>query len=435
MENLIKTDIYNFLTEIENKYGFIPKSAHNLNPNNKNVYYAGPYFGKEELSAAIESLLFDKWTSGGTQCNKFESEYCNKINDRYGVFVNSGSSANLIMMAALKEYFKWNNTAEIILSPCGFSSTLSAITLNNLKPVFVDIEYNETLNFDLNKIQEKITKNTKAIFLSPVLGNPVDMDKLLNICEDNHIELISDLCDSPFSKYNNKYLNEYSLASTCSFYQAHILSTLEGGIITSNNKQIINIARCMASWGRGCYCLSTTNLTQNGLCGKRNSQWIPELPFDIDHKYFFQYPAYNLKNIDILAAIGREQLKKADLICKIRKENKDKIQELFSKYIKGIRFPISYEKSEWIPFGVPIICNSYELKSKLCKYLESNRLQTRSYFAGNLLIHPAYKEYKDEWENYPNSNRVLKEVFFVGCSPTINQSHINYIEEVLKNFR
>lgn len=431
MENSYKEDIKNFINQMVKKYGFLPKFAHNLNPDLKNkVYYSGAYFDNNEISAAIETLLFGKWSSSGEVCAKFEKEFSKKINQKYSFFTNSGSSANLLLVAACKEYYKWKDGDEIIVSAVGFPTTVSAIIQNGLKPIFVDIEWN-TLNYDINKIQEKITNKTVATFLSPVLGNPPDMDKLLNIVQSNNIKLLLDNCDSLGSKWNGKYLNEYAEVSSCSFYPAHEITTLEGGMVSSNHEEIVQLARSYATWGRDCYCVGTCNLLANGSCGKRFSNWLKDFPeIIIDHKYVFNRIGYNLKPLDLQGAIGIEQLKKLDYICETRNKNCEKISSLFIKNIKNIRSVNVLTSTEWTPFGVPLICEDKEQKQKLVSYLESNGIQTRNYFAGNLLMHNGYK-HLDNYKLYPESNKVLDLVFFVGCAPTISEENISYIESIL----
>jgi CDP-6-deoxy-D-xylo-4-hexulose-3-dehydrase len=429
-----KQKILSFLESIETEENLsIPQFCYNTkaNADPKKVFYGGPSFSKEELTEAIDSLLFGKWLVSGEKVAKFEKEFSQKINQKFSVMVNSGSSANLVMIAALKKYLSWVDTDEILVSVVGFPTTLNPIIQNNLKPIFVDIEF-DTLNFCLKDLESKITKNTKAIFISPVLGNPPDMDKLIEISKKYNINLILDGCDSFGSKWDNKYLNEYCIASSCSFYPAHHLTTGEGGMVSSNIEEIVNISRSLAWWGRDCYCIGSCNLLANGSCNKRFSNWIAEVPYEIDHKYFFTNIGYNLKPLDLQGAIGLVQLAKMEEFEKIRKDNKQKIQEILSQ-IKGISFPISYRQSDVSWFGVPIVCDSFNIKSKLVSFFEKNGIQTRNYFAGNILLHPAYK-HLDNWQDYPNANQVLEKVFFVGCSPTINNNNINYISQLISSY-
>ncbi len=225
--------IKNFINEIQ-KTQFVPEYCHNLKGSKNKVYYSGPMMDEDELTEAIDSLLFGKWFVSGEKVYQFEREFSKTVNQKYSVMVNSGSSANLVMIAALKQYFKWSSTDEILISVVGFPTTLNPIIQNGLKPVFVDIEYN-TLNFDLDELVNKITPNTKAIFVSPVLGNPPDMDRLVEIAKTHNLEIIMDGCDSYGSKWNGKHLDEYAISTSCSFYPAHHITTGEGGMVSSNH--------------------------------------------------------------------------------------------------------------------------------------------------------------------------------------------------------
>lgn len=425
-----KEKILNFITNLEiEENSFIPQFCHNLKNNNK-VYYGGPYYDKEEIVEAIDTLIFGKWLSSGQKVYEFEVEISKMLNQKSCLMVNSGSSANLVAIAAAKKYYQWNDNDEIILSVVGFPTTLNPIIQNNLKPVFVDIEY-DTLNFDLDKIEEKITAKTKAIFVSPVLGNPPNIERLLEISEKHKILLFLDCCDSLGSKWKGKHISEYFILSTLSFYPAHHITTGEGGMVCSNNEDLIRIARSLAWWGRNCYCVGIENLLSKGSCGKRFSKWIDDLDIEIDHKYFFTEKGYNLKPLDLQGAIGLSQLKKFNYIHEKRIENKNKIQKIFER-INGLKFCNDTENSETSWFGVPIICETTKLKVKLVNLLESNGIQTRNYFAGNILYHPAYKDLDDK-SKYPNANIVLDRVFFVGCSPTINDEKINHIEKIINS--
>lgn len=434
MENNQREDISKFVEEISKKYGFVPKFAHNLvAKDKKKVYYSGAFFDNNELVAAIETLLFGKWSSSGETCARFEREFGRHINNKFSFFCNSGSSANLLLIAACKEYFGWKDGDEIVVSAVGFPTTVSAIVHNGLKPVFVDIEWS-TLNFDLCKIDEKITSRTRAVFLSPVLGNPPDMDEMLAITKKHNLKLLLDNCDSLGSKWRGKYLNEYAVVSSCSFYPAHEITTLEGGMVSSDIQEIVDIARSFATWGRDCYCVGAANLLCNGSCNKRFSNWLPEFPeLIIDHKYVFNRIGWNLKPLDLQGAIGLEQLKKLDYICKTRQSNKNAIQASLNKYVSGVNFPNTFLETDWVPFGVPVICKDKKQKETLVSFLEKNGVQTRNYFAGNLLVHNGYK-HLDDYKKYPESNKVLDLVFFLGCAPTISADNLSHIDGVLSTW-
>jgi len=333
------------------------------------------------------------------------------------------------MIAALKKYFEWQGDDEIIVSTVGFPTTIAPIIQNNLKAVFVDVTMDD-LNFDLDEVERKINEKTRGIFISPVLGNPPDFDRLVEISDRYGVKLILDNCDSLGSKWDGIDLSDYTVSSSCSFYPAHHITTGEGGMVSSRHKQIVDLARSFAWWGRDCYCVGSANLLSNGTCKNRFDKWIPEVDIVIDHKYLFSNVGYNLKPLDLQGAIGIEQLKKFEVIHARRREFKAQIGGLFEQHVPGVRVVGERDKAETSWFGVPIVCESKELKKDLVNYLERNRIQTRNYFAGNILLHPAYR-HLDEASKYPNANKVLETVFFVGCSPTYSSSMIEYIGRVL----
>jgi CDP-6-deoxy-D-xylo-4-hexulose-3-dehydrase len=397
----------------------------------KPVYYSGPYWDDLEARELIHSVLKGKWLSSGEKVNKFEHEFSKKFDFKYSVMVNSGSSANLVMFAALKKYFGWQDGDEIIVCACGFATTVAPIVQCGLKPVFVDIDW-EDLNWNLDEVASKITSRTKAVISSPVLGNPYDIDKIVDICKSNNIHLIADNCDSLGSKWKGEYLTKHAIAASCSFYPAHHICTIEGGMVSSNEKGIVDLARSFAWWGRGCYCVGQQNLLSNGVCGKRFDTWLEHYDDVVDHKYVFSNMGYNLKPLDLQGSVGSVQLLKFDEIHNIRRNNKEKIQKIIEK-IPGTRVVNERDDAETSWFGVPIVCEDKTLKRSLVAYLEKNKIQTRNYFAGNILLHPGYS-HLDDATKYPKANQVLDKVFFLGCSPTINQDMIGYIEKTIESF-
>ena len=396
-----------------------------------NVYYSGPYWDDSEARELIHSIMKGKWLSSGEKVNKFEREFSRMFKFDHSVMVNSGSSANLVMIAALKKYFNWQDGDEIIVCTCGFPTTIAPVVQAGLKPVFVDINW-EDLNWNLDQVAESITDRTVAVFSSPVLGNPYDVDRLVEICNTNKIKLIADNCDSLGSKWKGDYLTEKAVAASCSFYPAHHICTMEGGMVSSNIPDIVDLARSFAWWGRGCWCVGSQNKLPNGVCGKRFDNWLGDEIGTVDHKYVFGVAGYNLKPLDLQGAVGSVQLRKFDEIHNKRRINKATLDSIFEK-VDGLRIVNELEEAETSWFGVPIICRDKKQKTALVKHLEDNRVQTRNYFAGNILQHPGYRHLGDA-SKYPKANQVLDKVFFVGCSPTITEEMIDYVDQVVKNF-
>jgi CDP-6-deoxy-D-xylo-4-hexulose-3-dehydrase len=384
------------------------------------------------MYAAIDTLVNGKWITSGEKVAQFQIHFSRRFGVKHSHMVNSGSSANLVMITALKKHMNWQDGDEVIVSPVGFPTTIAPLVQNNLKPVFIDIEL-ETLNFDLKKLEEKITPRTKAIFVSPVLGNPPDMDILQDICTKHGILLIGDNCDSLGTNYDGKLITEYYYCWSTSFYPAHHISTGEGGMVSCNDDALANLVRSVSWWGRDCYCVGTNNLLECGTCGKRFDNWLPDYDGVIDQKYLFTTMGYNLKPLDLQGAIGLEQLKKFDYIDEKRREYKNTIQKFLEDNIKEIRVINTLPKADPSWFGVPIYCESQDVKEFLVQHFESNKIQTRNYFSGNILLHPGYK-HLDNYKDYPNSNLALSNVFFLGCSPLYNEKVLAYIEDVCKKW-
>jgi CDP-6-deoxy-D-xylo-4-hexulose-3-dehydrase len=407
-------------------------NAKEFKPGTTPIYYSGPYWDNKEIEAAMNSFLNGRWITSGENVFMFERAFSKKFNTKYSFMVNSGSSANLVLMTALKKRFNWQDEDEIIVSPVGFATTISVIYQNRLKPIFIDIEW-DTLNFDLNKIEEKITPRTKAIFVSPVLGNPPDFDRLIKICKKYGIELVLDNCDSLGSKWDGKYLSEYVVAFSNSFYPAHHISTGEGGMVCTNDEELKKIMVSVAWWGRDCYCVGSANLLACGTCGKRFDNWLDTYDGVIDHKYVFSNMGYNLKPLDLQGAIGSIQLEKFEEIESNRKNSKQTIEKIFTDHIPGLRGVKSLPQSDVSWFGTPFICEEPGLKHKLVTHLEANKIQTRNYFAGNILMHPGYS-FLDNYKNYPESNKVLDKVFFIGAAPHYTEPVFDYIKSVIEKF-
>lgn len=347
--------------------------------------------------------------------------------------VNSGSSANLVMIAALKAYYEWPEGSEIIVSVVGFPTTVNPIIQNNLVPRFVDITWDD-LNWDLYKVKEAINDKTVAVFSSPVLGNSYDMELLLDICDQHNLQYIADNCDSLGSKWSGKYLTHWANAASSSFYPAHHITTLEGGMVSSYEPEIIKLARQFAWWGRDCYCVGACNQLINGSCGKRFTTWLDDYDVIVDHKYVFSQIGYNLKPLDMQGAIGQVQLKKFDEIHQLRRSNYSAIKEILSVFEPDVRVVTEHPKAETSWFGVPIVCSSPKVKESLQSHLETNGIQTRNYFAGNLLLHPAYR-HLGKATDYKNAYDVLKYVFFMGNAPTISSEDLEYIKKVVSRYQ
>lgn len=405
------------------------------------VRYAGPYFDSKEYTRAVSSLL-SEWLVMGKDSLVFEKKFPKQHGKKFGVLTNSGSSANLLMMLALtsKRLYNFPKGTKVITPIAGFPTTLNPIIQVGFEPVFVDIEL-DTLNLDLDQVEEAAKKGAKAITFAHVLGNPPNMDKLSHIIEKYNLILLEDCCDALGSTYDGKPLGSFGDFASCSFYPAHHITMGEGGFVSTRTKEQEKIVRSFREWGRGCYCVGKkANLLKNGTCNERFSNWLPSFPDVIfDHKFVYEEIGYNLKPIELQSSMGLVQLKKLDEIHARRKKNYKMLYRIFEKYSDCFILPEATEKSDpsWFAFPLTLKENVKFKRSQITGFLEDNKIQTRNYFAGNIMLQPAYTHLIDPKkviEEFPVARKVTTDTFFLGASPVITDQQINYIEKVVDDF-
>jgi CDP-6-deoxy-D-xylo-4-hexulose-3-dehydrase len=406
------------------------------------VNYAGPIFSTDEYEAAIKTIL-SGWLALGDLGAKFERKFPSLMNKEYGVLVNSGSSANLLMLAALtsKRGHNLPKGTKVLMPIAGFPTTLNPTLQLGFEPVFVDIEL-DTLNLDVTQIEKAVVEhNVKVITFAHVLGNPPNMDEVMQIVEKYNLILLEDCCDALGSTYDGKPLGSFGEFASCSFYPAHHVTMGEGGFVSCKTSEQETIVKSFREWGRGCYCSGPkANALKCGTCKKRFSNWIPALKDEVfDHKYVYDEIGFNLKPIEMQAAMGLEQLKKLDYISARRKENYAQLFSIFEKYEEFFHIPRATEKSDpsWFAFPLTIRKGAPFKRDDIIQHLEDARIQTRPYFAGNIMLQPAYDHLIDvdyARENFPNATYAMLNTFFLGTSPVITKEQINYIGDTVDSF-
>jgi CDP-6-deoxy-D-xylo-4-hexulose-3-dehydrase len=406
------------------------------------VQYAGPYFSSDEYVAAVKTLL-GEWLVLGAEAIKFETKFPKLFDKRYGLLTNSGSSANLLMMLAMtsKRGYSFPKGTKVITPIAGFPTTINPIFQVGFQPVFVDIEL-ETLNLDLDQVEKVCIENpdAKIITFAHVLGNPPNMKRLMELVEKYKLILLEDCCDALGSTYEGKKLGSFGEMASCSFYPAHHMTIGEGGFVACNDENTERIVRSFREWGRGCYCVGKQNLLEKGSCGCRFSNWLPSLPdYLFDHKYTYEEIGYNLKPIELQASIGLVQMEKLEKIGTIRRENYNNLFKAFEKYEEYFHLHKAQPNSDpdWFAFPVTIKDSAPFKRSDICQFFEANKIQTRPYFAGNIMLQPAYEglmDPKEVIEKYPVARKVTTDTFFLGTSPVIDKKKTDYIELILNNF-
>ena len=406
------------------------------------VQYAGPYFSSAEYMAAVKSLL-GEWLVLGADAIKFERKFPKLFGKEYGLLTNSGSSANLLMMAAMTSKRGHNllKGTKVITPIAGFPTTMAPIIQLGFTPIFVDIEL-DTLNLDLDQVEDACIEHpdAKIITFAHVLGNPPNMTYLMEIVKKYNLILLEDCCDALGSTFEGKPLGSFGEMASCSFYPAHHMTMGEGGFVAMNNMNTERIVRSFREWGRGCYCVGKQNLLENGTCDCRFNNWLPSLPDDVfDHKYVYEEIGYNVKPIELQASIGLVQMTKLEEIGIKRRENYKNLFNAFSKYTKYFHLHEATPGSDpdWFAFPVTLKDEAPFKRSDICKFFEANKIQTRPYFAGNIMLQPGYSylvNSKEVIEKYPVARKVTTDTFFLGTSPLINKEKTDYIETILDKF-
>ena len=406
------------------------------------VNYAGPYFSADEYVDAAEVLL-NGWLVMGDRCLRFEKKFPEQFGKDYGVLTNSGSSANLIMMSALtsKRGYHFPKGTKVLTPVAGFPTTLNPLLQVGFEPVFVDIEI-DTLNLDLTRAEELIKQHdVKIITFAHVLANCPNMDQLMDLVNKYNLVLLEDCCDGLGTTYDGKPLGSFGEMASCSFYPAHHMTMGEGGFVACRDKNTEDILRSFREWGRGCYCVGPkANALKCGTCKERFKEWIPAMPGEIfDHKYVYDEIGYNLKPIELQGAIGLAQMKKLPEIHMLRQRNYQLLFDIYKRYEEFFHLPRPRDKADvsWFAFPLTVRQGAPFNRTEFVDFLEDNLIQTRPYFAGNIMLQPAYNHIMDPVEakvNYPVATYVMTHTFFHGTSPVITPEQIAYIGSVVDKF-
>jgi len=407
------------------------------------VYYAGSYYDSNEYIAGIESLL-NGWLAMGDAGLRFERTFPSHLGKRLGILTNSGSSSNLLMMASLtsKRGYNLPKGTKVLMPIAGFPTTLNPTLQIGFEPVFVDIEL-DTLNLDIDQCERVLEANSdiRVITFAHVLGNPPNMDRVMDLVKKYNLILLEDCCDALGSTYKDQALGSFGLMASCSFYPAHHMTMGEGGFVAVDDADQEIILRSFREWGRGCYCVGpeATKL-KCGTCGKRFNNWIPTMPNEIfDHKYVYDEIGYNLKPIELQCAMGLEQIKKLPEIHALRRRNYQLLFDIYAKYEEFFHLPRPQANSDPSWFGFPITLRKGIPfnRNDFVDYLEEGRIQTRPYFAGNIMLQPAYSHLMDPErarDDFPNATHAMLNTFFHGTSPVITPEQIEYIGQRVDGF-
>lgn len=404
-------------------------------PGEDYIPVTGKILTEEDIMYGVEATL-DGWLTAGRFAEEFERELSRYMGSRFSLLVNSGSSANLLAFYTLTspklEERSIKPGDEIITVAAGFPTTINPMLQFGCIPVLLDINI-PTYNIKEEDIEAAITPKTKAIMIAHSLGNPFNLDIVIEVAKKYRLWIIEDDCDSLGATYRGKKTGTFGDLATLSFYPAHHITMGEGGAVLINNGRLKKIAESFRDWGRDCWCAPGKDNT----CGQRYCQQLGDLPEGYDHKYTYSHIGFNLKATDMQAAIGLSQLKRADEFIEKRRHNHKTLYDKLKPLEEYFILPEATKNSNpsWFGFMLTIREGNKINRNKLVEYLESHKIGTRLLFGGNLVKQPAYKDSNYRiFKSLENTDRVMHDSFWLGVWPGLNETHYEYILKTISDY-
>jgi CDP-4-dehydro-6-deoxyglucose reductase, E1 len=404
-------------------------------PGETPVPCAGRVFDADELVHLVDAAL-DFWLTGGRYAVRFEREFASFVGVRHAVLCNSGSSANLLAVAALTSPKLGDRRLrpgdEVLTVAAAFPTTVFPLIQYGLVPVFVDVDLG-TYNAIPDRLAEAVTPRTRAIILAHTLGNPFDVDRVVELARRHNLWLIEDNCDALGSTWRGRQTGTFGDLATVSFYPAHHITMGEGGCVLTDQPLLKTIVESFRDWGRDCWCCTGKDNT----CGQRFSRQMGDLPAGYDHKYVYSHAGYNLKLTDMQAAVGVAQLRKLPAFIEARKRNWNRLRQALSGMEEFLILPraAEYADPSWFGFAVTVREDAPFTRNEIVQFLESRRIATRMLFAGNLTRQPVFDGVRYRVSgDLTNTDAVMRRTFWVGVYPALTEPMMDWIADAFWQF-
>jgi CDP-6-deoxy-D-xylo-4-hexulose-3-dehydrase len=397
-------------------------------PGETPIPVAGRVFDSAEMQSLVDSAL-DFWLTTGRFAAQFEERFARFMGIRSAALVNSGSSANLVALAALtsaklgKRALKPGD--EVITVAAGFPTTVNPIIQCGLIPVFVDIEI-PTYNVDVARLEQALSPRTRAIALAHTLGNPFNVDAVMEFVRRHELWLVEDCCDAVGAEYRGRQVGTFGDLATASFYPAHHITMGEGGCVLTNTPLLKTLVESFRDWGRDCWC----DPGKDNTCGKRFDWQLGALPYGYDHKYIYSHIGYNLKATDMQAAVGVAQLGKLSYFIEARRGN-------FARLREGLRDleeffvlpePTPGSMPSWFGFPLLVRAGAPFTRTDLIRVVDARKIGTRLLFGGNLVRQPAYRDLAYRVAGpLENTDQVADRLFWIGVYPGLTPQMLDYV--------
>jgi CDP-6-deoxy-D-xylo-4-hexulose-3-dehydrase len=401
-------------------------------PTKSRVNYSGRVYGPEELVNLVDASL-DFWLTLGPWGDLFEVKLRKFLGSRDAALVSSGSTANLTAVMALMSPLLEDPLRpgdEVITPAVTFPTTLAPLVHGGLVPVFVDCEVG-TYNVNPRVLEGAVGPKTRAIMVPHTLGNPCDLDVVMDLAKRHGLYLIEDACDGLGGTWRGRRVGTFGDLATLSFYPAHHITMGEGGAVVVNNPKLAKIVRAVRDWGRACWCAPGESNT----CGKRFGWELGELPRGYDHKYVYSTLGYNFKPTDLQAAIGCAQLDRLPGFVEARRANFRWLYEALAPFEDRLILPTQDPRANPSWFGFPITVREGVSRSALVQALETANIETRQVFGGNILKQPGYLDIRRRVHGtLTETDRIMRDTFFIGVYPGMTPDRLEFMAATIRDF-
>ena len=401
-------------------------------PGKSKVAYSGRVFDDEEIRYGVESVL-QYWLTAGPYAAQFEETMRKFFGSKAAFLVNSGSSANLLMVATLCSPQTKGGLRpgdEVITPAVTFPTTLTPIVQNGLVPVFVDCKPGE-YDLDVTELEAAIGPKTRCIFAPHTVGIPCNMDVIMEVARRHDLWVLEDGCDALGATWDGKLVGTFGAMSSLSFYPAHHMTMGEGGMVVVNAEGLRRTSLSLRDWGRDCWCEPGVNNT----CGKRFEWQLGQLPYGYDHKYIYSNLGYNLKVTDIQASLGCAQFKKLPQFIEARRRNAAFYLEALRSFEEHLILPVVPAKANPSWFGFPITLRPHVDRRAFVKWLEDVNIETRLVFGGNILMQPGFLNIPRRiHRTLDGTNEIMNRTLFIGVYPGLTQPMLDFVLERIGAF-
>ena len=415
MNGIVKEEIKRVFETLESKREFIPGES--------KIPLAAPSFSYEEVEDALDSML-TTWVTMGKKVGSFENKFQEYLGIDNAIMVNSGSSANLLALSTLTNPLMENKIekgSSIVTPAVTWSTTVSPIVNVGCKPLFVDVDL-DTLCIDTDLLEESISDDTSCIMPVHLMGYPCDMKRISKIAHENNLRLVEDSCEAHGASQEGKKVGTFGDIGTFSFFMSHHITTMEGGMLVTNNEEIAEIAKSLRTFGW------TREMKKKD---EINAEYS-----DVDPRFLFVNVGYNLRPTELQGAFGRHQIKKLDSLIQHRRETAKYWNERLTKYSDDLILP-TRNLADHVFFGYALTIkeNASFSRREMTDFLEKKRIETRPIMSGNFTEQPVAKLLK--WEKYgelKNSKLIMRNSFFIGNHLQILEKEREYVADTFDEF-